>query len=348
MHNNNIISSEATLLEAIEWLNRLSGTVMTLFLVDEKKRLRATLTDGDVRRGLLAGIELTDSAIKAGNRKFKALRGPIDDSSVAELQRLRQCDIDVVPRLDSEGRIIEIINLRETLTRLPVRALLMAGGSGERLRPLTLKVPKPLLEIDGKPIIDYNIEALETVGITDISVAVRYLAEKIEAHFADTPVRCLREDKPLGTIGAAALLPKLDEGSTLVMNSDLITSISFEGMFLKHTDDEADITIAVVPYQVAVPFAILELDGDNVIGLKEKPVYSYYANAGIYMIRNKLLADIEPGMRVDATDLVEKAIAKGCRVSYFPIKGLWMDVGTPADFRQASELMRRHRELKGE
>lgn len=344
-----IIDHKTTLLEAIERLNRLSGSTMALFVVDGDGRMQGTLTDGDVRRGLLAGLSLSSAAIEAANHSFKALRGPLGAESVEFLRSLRAGGISLVPRLDGDGRIIEVIDLHKTTTRLPVSALLMAGGKGERLRPLTLDCPKPLLKIEGKAIIDYNIEALTACGVTDITVATRYLAEQIEHHFekpvAGVRVKCVREDRPLGTIGAASLVELAPEGTTLVMNSDLITSISFEEMFVKHQTSGADITIAVVPYQVAVPYAILSLDGERVTGLREKPSYSYYANAGIYMMKNSVLSTVGKDERTDATDLIERTIAMGGVVTYYPVKGTWIDVGSPTDFRQAAELMRHYKNM---
>lgn len=322
---------------------------MTLFVTDADGRLTGALTDGDIRRALLRGTTPDSSVSEAMFTGFRAITpadGPSD--TVEKLRACRLGGITLVPRLDGEGRAVEIIDLSRTHTRLPLRAVLMAGGKGERLRPLTLDRPKPLLEIDGKAIIDYNVEALAACGVDDISVTTRYLASMIEDHFArpvgGVQVRCVREDKPLGTIGALTLCGIPDDGGdTLVMNSDLLTTVSFEEMYLKHASAAADVTIAVVPYQVTVPFAILELDGDNVTGIAEKPSYSHYANAGIYIFSNRLLRTLRPDERADAPDLVADAIARGMKVTYFVINGSWIDVGSPADFRQAAELMRHHR-----
>ena len=345
--NNNLINSNATLLEALGKLNTLPGKAMTLFVVDENGRAIGSLTDGDIRRSLLRGISLESRVTEAARSPFKALSNDSDD--VTLLRHCRLAGINLVPRLDDEGRIVEIIDLNTTRTRLPLRAILMAGGKGERLRPMTLSTPKPLLEIEGKAIIDYNIEALASVGINDITVTTRYLAEQIEQHFANpvagVSVKCVKEDIPLGTIGAAALANIPEQGCTLIMNSDLLTTISFEELYLKHRESNAEATIAVIPYQVSVPYAILTLDGDNVSGIAEKPAYSYYANAGIYIFNNKWLRSLPLDRRTDATDLLDEIISQGKRVAYYPIKGTWIDVGSPVDFRQAGELMRHHRNL---
>lgn len=346
--NNHEIDRRCSLLEALRKLNTLPGPEMTLFVTDSEGRVAGTLTDGDIRRAILGGASLESCCGDAALRNFRYVRRGQPD--VAALREYRSRGITLIPVLDDSGRLCDILDLSAQRTVLPLKAVLMAGGLGERLRPATLTTPKPLLEIEGKAIIDYNVEALAGCGIRDITVATRYLAEKIEEHFArpvaGVDVKCVREDRPLGTIGAVALTDvAASDGDTLVMNSDLLTTISFEEMYLRHKDEQADITIAVVPYSVSVPYAILTLDTDDPVavrGIEEKPSYSYYANGGIYIIRNEVLRGLKPGERTDATDLIESALAQGRRVTYYPIKGTWIDVGSPVDFRQAGELMRHH------
>lgn len=352
MKHRHTIPSTATLHEALGALNALSGTnAMTLFVIDADSGLMlGTLTDGDVRRALLDGITLGHAVTEAMHRDFRALRTPAAaEENVRRIKELRRRGITLVPVLDPTGKLTDIINLNITRTRLPLSAILMAGGMGERLRPLTLTCPKPLLQIEGKAIIDYNIEALAAAGITDITVTTRYLSEQIHEHFSGpvggVDVHCVTEPRPLGTIGSAALVPLPERGDTLVMNSDLITTVSFEEMYLRHAAEAADITIAVIPYQVSVPFAILQTDGNDVLALDEKPTYSYLANAGIYIVGNDLLRALPTDRRTDATDLIDRAIADGRRVVYHVIDGTWLDVGSPSDFARAAELMRHHRNL---
>lgn len=340
-----IISCTASVIDALHRLNDLSGHgVMTLFVVDGSGRLAGTLTDGDIRRGLMNGIQPSDSVDQIMHREFKALTAETaDDDDVEALRKFRKTGVKLIPRLDSDGRITEIIDTTVTRTRLPLSAVMMAGGKGERLRPLTLSTPKPLLKIGSKAIIDYNVEALARCGIKDITVTVNYLAEQLEEHFSKpvggVAVKCVREDRPLGTIGSASLVDLPADEATIVMNSDLLTSVSFEDMYLWHRNEKADITIGAIPYNVSVPYAILATDGPRVTALEEKPSYAYYANAGIYIIANRLLRALPKDKRTDATDLIEDAINAGLNVVYFPISGMWIDIGSPADFRHASELM---------
>lgn len=347
-----IIEHTRPLHEALGALNALSGTgTMTLF-VTGGRRLLGSLTDGDVRRALLAGIGLDAPVRDAMHTPARAVPAPAaSPDNVLHYKMLRQKGITIVPVVDNDGNIVDMVDLRATRTRLPLSAILMAGGKGERLRPMTLTTPKPLLKIEGKAIIDYNIEALAECGVSDITVTTRYLAEQIHEHFrlpvAGVQVKCVTEDKPLGTIGSAALVRVEGDGNTLVMNSDLLTTVSFEEMYLRHIREDADITVAVIPYQVSVPFAIITTDGSQITGIEEKPAYSYFANAGIYIFANRLLRSLPTDRRTDATDLIADTIAAGGKVVYSPVNGTWLDVGSPADFEQASQLMRHYNNLRG-
>ena len=338
---NNTIQSASTIIDALRKLNELSGKEMTLFVVDESNVMLGTVTDGDIRRALLRGCELTSPITEAMHRNFKALSdGEID---VQKIKDYRSRGIKLIPVIDDCGHLTSTLNLDNCITKLPLSAILMAGGKGERLRPLTLDTPKPLLPIGGKAIIDYNIQALLQCGIEDITVTTNYLADKIANHFSGTSVKCVKEPAFLGTIGSAALAEIPSRGFSIVMNSDLLTTISFEDMYLHHINVGADITIAAIPYQVSVPFAILSINQEDqslVDGLKEKPSYSYFANAGIYIFPNALLKSLPLDQRTDAPDLIEQAIHGGMKVSYFPINGTWIDIGSPSDFKQANELMK--------
>lgn len=333
-----LIPIESSLLDALIQLNSLPGGALTLFVTDTQGRMKGTLTDGDIRRALASGMSGNSPVSEAMFTAFKFIG--TEGADVAEFGNWRRAGITLVPVLDGEGKPVDMVDIGHGGSRVPMRALLMAGGRGERLRPMTLSTPKPLLQIADKAIIDYNIDALEHAGVSDIFVSTGYMAEKIEAHFADTDIKCICESVPLGTVGAAAMLPE-SELPTLVMNSDLLTNISFEDMYIHHHQTGAELTIAVIPYKVKVPYAILGFDEDgNVNAIEEKPTFAYSANAGIYIFSPRVLTLLTPEVRTDATDLVQMAVRNGMKVSHFPINGTWIDIGTPEDFRQAGELMR--------
>lgn len=350
MTRRHIITENATVTEALRMLNELSGAAMTLFVTDSTGRMTGTLTDGDIRRGLLAGAGLDSPVNRVMHRDFAALDGSDD---ITLLRRCRERGIRLLPRLDAAGHVTGIVDTAVTRSILPVDAILMAGGRGERLRPLTLTTPKPLLKVGGRAIIDHNVAALAAAGIRLVRVTVNYLAEQIEEHFLTAApegmtVECVREPMAMGTIGSAALIDHRPGGTTLVMNSDLLTSVDLEQLYLTHRDSGAAITIAAIPYNVSVPYAILETDGQRVTALAEKPSYSFYANAGIYLIDNALLSALPRDRRTDATDLIGQVIADGGRVTYSPVNGLWIDIGSPTDFRHACELMEHSRRLRRE
>ncbi|MBQ7942111.1 MAG: NTP transferase domain-containing protein [Muribaculaceae bacterium] len=339
-----IIKADATIKDALKRLNALSGKYpMTLFVTDDAGKVLGTLTDGDIRRSLVAGAELSASVAEVMHTDFVALHeGCID---VGEIKRMRARKVTLVPRLAEDGTILRLHDFSRQNSLLPLDAVLMAGGKGERLRPLTDNTPKPLLTLGGKSIIDYNIEALAQNGISRISVTTNYLAEQIEEHFSNpvegVGVKCVKEPCRLGTIGSLSLIDDIENENVLLMNSDLFTNISYEDMYLSHVESEADVTVAVTPHVVSVPFGVLVSDENgNVKGLEEKPVYSYYINAGIYIIKRELLTLIPRNRYYDATDFLEDVIAEGRVVRQFPINGIWIDIGSHADFRHAQDLLR--------
>lgn len=333
------LRGDATVREALGRLNALPGERMTLFVTDEEGRAVGSLTDGDIRRALLRGTGTEVPCSQAMHRGFRCVRAGEDIFEA--VSALRDSGINPLPVLDENGRIVRILDLHDLTAILPVTAVLMAGGKGERLRPLTLTTPKPLLPIGGKPIIDYNIASLRRNGVEDIFVTVNYLKEKMTEHFAqgDSRVMCVAEPRRMGTFGSLSLIPDPLHHDVLVMNSDLLTTISFEAMYRRHRDTEAALTMAVVPYNVSIPFAIIDIEGDSVKALREKPIYNYFANAGVYFMRADVMRRIPADTYVDAPDFIERLIAEGEKVSYFPVDGTWIDIGSPEDFARAEQLM---------
>ncbi|MDE6422362.1 MAG: NTP transferase domain-containing protein, partial [Muribaculaceae bacterium] len=230
-------------------------------------------------------------------------------------------------------------------TLLPIDAVLMAGGKGERLSALTLKPATPLLPVGGKAIIDYNIDELERCGVKHIFITTNYLAEKIEKHVSKrngaAKVECFREPRRLGTMGSLALIEGLESDNVLLMNSDLLTSIDFEAMYLHHMRNKCDLTMAGVPYTVSVPYALMRISNGRVKGLEEKPTYNYFANAGVYILKRRLIDKVTKGEFLDAPDFISSLIDAGGKVGCYPIEGTWIDIGSPDDYRYANELMER-------
>ena len=340
------IRPDADVREAMRRLNTLSGESMTLFVLEETGHIVGTVTDGDIRRSLINGKELVDKVSSVMNKHFLSV-SPWDDISL-KMAKARKKHIELLPVVEN-GKLIDVIDLRTTKTHIPVEVVMMAGGRGERLRPLTDETPKPLLPVDGKPIIDYNVEELEACGVKKIYVTVNYLAPLIEKHFSKrkgrAEVECVEEPKRLGTLGSLAFVNGIESEDIIIMNSDLLTSVDFEALYLHHRNSGADFTIAAVPYSVSVPFAIMRLEKDRVMSLEEKPTYNYFANGGVYIMKSRLINSIKKGEYLDAPDFIMALIKDGFNVSCFHLQGTWIDIGSPDDYRMACELMARRNRL---
>lgn len=340
---NHYISKEKTLIEALTTINSLVPDPLVLFVVDENNRMVGTLTDGDSRRALIAGASVNDKIEKVMHRNFNYMHVE-EIGDVKEIKHQKEMKMKLVPVLDADMHIVDIINLEKYSTRLPIDAVLMAGGKGERLRPLTEKTPKPLLPVGGKAIIDHNIDRLIANGVKHINVTVNYLGEQLEEHFSEprgeVKVHTVREPKFLGTIGSIKFVKEFHNDTVLVMNSDLFTNINYEDFFLHFKEHDEEMSVAAVPYTVSVPYGIFDLEGREIQGLIEKPTYNYYANAGIYLIKRRALEEIPDDTFFNATDLIEKLIAEGKKVIRFPLNGTWIDIGNPQEYQKANELVK--------
>lgn len=336
-----IIPSSATLNDALIALNNLSGDVLTLLVIDQTGKMLGTLTDGDVRRNLIVSKDLQTSITEAMNVHFKYATQ--NHTDVRFIHDMREAGVILLPVLDENKKIVTLYNLKKLRSVLPIDAVLMAGGKGERLRPLTERIPKPLLPVNGKPIIDYNIERLIHFGVNHISVTVNYLKEQIEEHFSkpieNVQIQCVPEPRFLGTIGSLSFIENFNNDTILIMNSDLFTNIDYEEFFLHFKDHQADMSVASVPYTVNIPYGIFELEGRDIKGVVEKPTYNYYANAGIYLIKKDLLKLIPRDTFYNATDLLKNLIENGYNVIRFPITGYWLDIGNHSEYAKACDLI---------
>lgn len=338
-----IIIEGESILEALKKLDKITRESLTLFVVNNSEQMVGTLTDGDIRRYLVNGGKLSDETKNAMHTNFSFVKEG-EANLVALLRDLKNRDITLVPSLDEGGHIVNIYDLKNYKSYLPVDAVLMAGGKGERLRPLTEKTPKPLLKVGEKCIIDYNVDRLISYGISHVNVTVNYLAEQLEEHYAELrngiKVHTFREPKYLGTIGSVKFVDTFYNDTILVMNSDLFTNIDYEDFFLHFKEHNAEMSVAAVPYNVSIPYGILDLEGRNIKGLLEKPKYNYYANAGIYLIKKSTLVEIPEDEFFNATDLIEKLISQGRRVIRYPLNGTWIDIGQHTDLARARDLVR--------
>lgn len=335
--NKHLIDHRETVLSALAKLDQLAADAI-LFVIDEDKRLKGSLTDGDVRRGLLKGKSLDNgvSEFIQPNPKF-IRKGKYDLKQVISF---RSGNFKVIPILDEADRIINVINFRIFKSYLPLDAVLMAGGRGERLKPLTDTTPKPLLKVGEKPIIQHNLDRLMSYGIDDFWISVRYKGEQIKEYFQDgshmnVSIDYISEDEPLGTIGAVRQIASLSHDAILVSNSDILTNLDYEDFYQSFVDSGADMSVVTIPYDVSIPYAVLETTHGHVTSFKEKPTYTYYSNGGIYLLKKEVLKLIPPHTHYNATDLMETLIQSGHKVHSYPLIGYWLDIGKMEDYQKA-------------
>jgi dTDP-glucose pyrophosphorylase/predicted transcriptional regulator len=339
--NQHVVNVNQQARVALKALDVLREVSRTLFVINEENKLVGSLTDGDIRRGLLNGLEISHPIVSFMNTNFKYLKN--SDNKLELIKDYRKANISLIPLIDDEFQLLNVLDLNKTRTLIPVAALIMAGGRGERLRPLTDVQPKPMLVIGEKPIIEHNIDRLIACGITDIFISVKYLKEQIINYFGDgsakgVNIHYVEEIEALGTLGALSLIENLDYEDILVMNSDILTNIDFEDFYNHYKSHDATMALASIPYQVNIPYAVLETVEHNVSAFKEKPSYTYYSNGGIYLMKLIVKNLLNKGCFFNATDLMDLLITekKGSLV-HFPVLGYWLDIGKYQDFIKAQE-----------
>lgn len=338
-YKEHLIRNGTEVKEALKRLDKLAKDAI-LFVVDKDDHLLGSLTDGDVRRGLIKGISIEQPVDDIIQELPRFVRKGEDD--IRKVIEYREGNFRILPVLDEDNKVIDVINFRKVRSYLPLDAIIMAGGRGERLRPLTDTLPKPLLEIGNKPIIQHNVDRLSLFGIANYWISINYLADKIETHFhSNTPdgaiISYLRENKPLGTIGSVSQVNNFSHEYVLVMNSDILTNIDYEHFFLEFIERNADMAVVSIPYNITIPYAVLETSDEQIISFKEKPTYTYYSNGGIYLMKREVLANIPKETFFNATDLIETLIQQNKRVFSYALNGFWLDIGNHEDFKKAQE-----------
>ena len=343
------ITPETTIREVIEQLNRnRQGIVL---IVDDDGRLVGTITDGDIRRAILDNEPQDQQAGRLLARKVDSRYAkPVTARAGSERQELlalmRKHVIRHVPLLDDDGRVVELATLESLLPNgwSPPKAVVMAGGFGKRLRPLTDNLPKPMLPVGGKPMLERTIDQLRQAGIRHVNISTHFQPEKIRDYFGNgerfgVDIEYVSEDRPLGTAGALGLMEAGDE-PLLVINGDILTSVDFKAMHRYHREHQADLTVGVRQYDFIVPYGLVECDGPEVKKISEKPRFAFFVNAGIYLLEPGVRRFIPAGRHFDMTDLMTVLIENGRNVVSFPIMEYWLDVGRPADYEQAQEDLR--------
>ena len=336
-----LLKSSATALEALKVIDK--GAVQIALVVDEQRRLLGTLTDGDIRRGLLHGETLEAPAERLMNRKFRSVQCTDDRGLV--LQMMRREVLRQIPVLDEQGRVAELLLLQELLNpeQLSNAVVIMAGGKGTRLRPYTEDCPKPMLAVDDQPMLEILLEQCIASGFRTFYFSVNYLKEKIINHFEDgarwgVSIQYLVENEPLGTAGSLQLLPDSLKEPFLVLNGDVLTRLDPFQLLQFHAEHDAKATLCVREHELTVPFGVVRTKGVELASFVEKPTYRNQVNAGIYVINPVLLPLLPPHQFTDMPSLLIAAQEAGHMVAVCPIHEYWLDVGRP------EALLKAHRE----
>lgn len=338
------ISPEHSILQAMASIDR-NGEGITM-VVDSENRLIGTVTDGDIRRAILSGMNLElpiKSLLKQRPRTSNAnpLTAPVGTSDADLLHMMNQSTLRQIPIVDEEGRLVDVALLKDLVKdyELPLAAVVMAGGYGARLRPLTEGLPKPMLPVGDRPLLEWTIKQLQRAGIRRVNLATHYKGDMIAQHFGDgrgfgLEIKYVHEDQPLGTAGALGLFQNSDE-PLLVVNGDILTGIDFRAMLDFHREQQADMSVAVKRHEIHVPYGVIDTNGPEITAISEKPAVRVYINAGIYLL-NPVVCRLIPSDRpYDMPDLIRQLVREGRRVVSFPVREYWLDIGKVEDYQKA-------------
>jgi dTDP-glucose pyrophosphorylase len=335
------VSPHQTMLEV---MRRINETAQGISLVlDSEGCLVDTVTDGDLRRAVLAGTDLHRPISELRSEPHRPFTMPVSTPRADLARMLRGTKLRHIPLVDDSGRVVDMVQpgdfLTDPSTGPCVSAVVMAGGYGARLRPLTDEIPKPMLPLGDKPVVEHTIDSLRRYGIQRVYMATHYKADAFSDYFGDgrafgIQIDYIREEQPLGTAGVLAALPKGDD-PLLVINGDIITDVSYGAVLRFHEESDAEMTVGVRQYEFSVPYGVMEMEGTNVRGLREKPTHHFFVNAGVYLLERSAAQHVPPGCSFDMPQLIESLLSSGKKVIGFPISEYWLDIGRLSDYEKA-------------
>lgn len=335
-----LISESNTIKQALEIIN--SEALRVAVVVDKDNRLRGMVTDGDIRRGLLKDLMLTDSVAKVMNSSPITAQEGASKEHLLELMEQRQ--ILSVPLLDQNGKVVGLETLHSALSKdnHPNPVFIMAGGFGTRLRPLTDNCPKPMLKVGDKPILETVVNSFIKAGFNNFYISTHYMPEQIHKHFGDgshlgVRISYVHEETPLGTGGALGLLPDdMPRDLPLIMiNGDVLTKVDFQRLLNFHLENDADATMCVREYDYQIPYGVINGDGNKITSMVEKPVQRFFVNAGIYVVSPRVIKSVEKNQKIDMPTLLEQHMEERQKILMFPIHEYWLDIGRMDDFNRA-------------
>ncbi len=334
-----LIPPDSSIRMAMECIDRNARGIA--IVAHEDRRLIATLTDGDIRRAILAGVDLSLPVSEVLHGRPAPFTAPIGTSDAQLLRLMTEHGLRHIPLLDESGRIAAVAQLSDLIKEyeLPLTAVVMAGGLGMRLRPLTEDVPKPMLQVGDRPLLELIVDQLRAAGIRRVNMATHYKGEIIAQHFGNghgfgVEIVYVTEDQPLGTAGALTLVEASDD-PILVINGDILTRLDVRSMLEFHREHDADMTVAVKLHEFQLPYGVVEIKGTEVVGISEKPKIQHFINAGVYLLRSNLCKVIPANQSYDMPDLIQQVLSDGGRVVSFPVHEYWLDIGQADDYEQA-------------
>lgn len=344
-----LVTPETSIREVITCIDRNAKGIA--LVMDAERRLLGTITDGDIRRAILAGVDLGSMAqtllkCREPVSHLSPLTAPVGTTDTELLRMMNEYGIHQIPVIDENQHVVDIAFLND-LTKeyeLPLTAVIMAGGYGTRLYPLTDKLPKPMLPVGRRPLLELMVEQLRSAGIKRVNVTTHYKGDVIAQHFGDgrdfgVEIRYVQEKEPLGTAGGLSLLEASEE-PLLVINGDILTQVDFRVILDFHRKHLADMTVAVRQYEFRVPYGVIDCEGILVKGVSEKPTIRHFINAGIYLLEPTVRRFIPNDKSFDMTDLMQCLIKEGRLVVGFPIREYWLDIGRHEDYEQAQQQVK--------
>lgn len=339
-HKSIIVPKGTTLRRAYQAID--ASSLMIVLVTDAADRLVGTATDGDIRRGLLRGLTLDSPVDEVMNTAPTTAPAGSDPQDLFNL--MRHHHVSQIPIVDAEGRVVGLqtmAGLVEAPPPTPTPVVILAGGFGRRLQPLTNHIPKPMLDVGGRPLLERLLQRLAAQGFRNVHLLVHYREDQIRERLGDgrqwgLDLRYVHEPQPLGTAGGLRLLPADLAGPLLVVNGDIMTAVNFRRLLSFHEAGGQKATVAVRQYAQEIPFGVVRLEGEKMVAFDEKPTETRLINAGMYVLDASLRSFLPPEGYFNMPDLIRSAMASGLRVAGFLVHEYWLDIGQPDDYRRAN------------
>ncbi len=335
-----LVAETASIREVTETVNR--NRIGIVLVVDRRGVLLGTVTDGDIRRAILANVDFSGPVTKIMCRKPILVTAGADPKKIRSL--MEEYRLHHIPLVDEQKRPVSLYHVEQFLEKPEgfSMAVVMAGGEGQRLRPITDSIPKPMIPVQDRPVLEHTLARLVESGVRKLYISVNYKAEMIDKYFGDgsafgVKIEYLRENEKLGTVGSLRLLPEIPRGPFLVLNGDVLTTADFKSFLSFHTSHRSVLTVAAAEYRLQVPYATMKLGNHYLLNMEEKPEFRFHCNAGIYAVEPEVLRFIPEQGACHMTTVIDELLHSGLPISVFPLYEYWIDIGNPDDLKRAEQ-----------